>query len=82
MFLSCSKADERRCGLGGATKTEAEEKRCLKRKKEDFCEAMRSKLIIPHSKFGLETLPLVGTFSQKRSKLWHEAVPSAEIQKS
>src|SRR5258706_15284795 len=41
MFLYCSRADERRCGLGGETSTESEEKRCLKRTKEDFCEAMR-----------------------------------------
>src|SRR5207253_1003930 len=41
MVLSCSRADERRCGLGGETSTESEEKRCLKRRKEDFREAMR-----------------------------------------
>jgi hypothetical protein len=32
---------ERHCGLGGETSTKSEEKRCLKRKKEDFGEAMR-----------------------------------------
>src|SRR6266566_8955457 len=41
LFCSCSRADERSCGLGGETSTESEEKRCLKRRKEDFREAMR-----------------------------------------
>src|SRR2546426_11464145 len=41
MFLSCSRVDERRCSLGGATRTESEEKRYLQRTKKDFCEAMR-----------------------------------------
>jgi hypothetical protein len=35
-LLSCSRADERRCGLGGETSSELEEKRGLKRTKEDF----------------------------------------------
>jgi hypothetical protein len=41
MFLSCSRVDERRCSLGGKTRTEAEEKIYLQRTKKDFCEAMR-----------------------------------------
>src|SRR2546421_8492895 len=41
MFLSCSRVDERRCSLGGKTRTESEEKRYLQRTKKDFCEAMR-----------------------------------------
>ena len=36
MFFSCSRADERSCGLGGKASSESEEKRCLKRTKEDF----------------------------------------------
>jgi hypothetical protein len=41
MFFSCSRADERRCGLGGKTRAESWEYVCLKRRKEDFREAMR-----------------------------------------
>jgi hypothetical protein len=33
-------------GTAGETSTELEEKRCLKRRKEDFCEAMRSENVI------------------------------------
>ena len=36
LFFSCSRADERRCRLGGETSSESEEKRYLKRTKEDF----------------------------------------------
>src|SRR6266480_5694254 len=45
LFFSCSRADEQRCGLGGEASTESEEKRCLKRTKEDFREAMRYPVI-------------------------------------
>ena len=45
LLFSCFRADERRCGLGGETSTESEEKRCLKRRKEDFREAMRMVLL-------------------------------------
>ncbi len=41
MCFSSFRADERRCSLGGETRTVSEEKRCLKRTKEDFGEAMR-----------------------------------------
>jgi hypothetical protein len=41
MCFSHSRVDERRCGLGGETRTALEEKRCLKRRMEDFREAMR-----------------------------------------
>lgn len=36
MCFSRSRADERRCGFGGQTRSESEEKRDLKRTKEDF----------------------------------------------
>jgi hypothetical protein len=44
MFLSCTRADQRRSSLGGETRTESVEVRCLKRRNEDFCEAMRDGL--------------------------------------
>jgi hypothetical protein len=43
MFFSCSRADERNCGLGGKTRAKLWEYVCLKRRKEDFREAMRLK---------------------------------------
>ncbi len=57
LFVSCSRADERSCGLGGKTSTESEEKRCLKRRKEDFREAMHV-LLLPQSCVGLAALLL------------------------
>jgi hypothetical protein len=43
LCFSCSRADERPCGLGGETSTGSEEKRCLKWRKEDFREAMQTR---------------------------------------
>src|SRR5215469_14457550 len=40
MCFSCSRADERRCGLGGKAKAKPWENICLKRRKEDFREAL------------------------------------------
>ncbi len=42
--FSSFRADERSSGLEGETRTELEEKRCLKRTQEDFREAMRVEL--------------------------------------
>src|ERR1700726_2814181 len=41
MFFSCCRADERSCGLGGKTRAKSWQNVCLKRRKEDFREAMR-----------------------------------------
>ena len=41
MFFSCSQADERSSGLGSKTRAKLWENVCLKRRKEDFREAMR-----------------------------------------
>ncbi len=41
MFFYCSRADERSSGLGGKTRANSWENVCLKRRKEDFREAMR-----------------------------------------
>src|SRR6478736_1087475 len=59
MFLSCSRVDERRCSLGGATRTESEEKRYLQRTKKDFCEAMRWR----QGAWGERLTPLIPTGS-------------------
>src|SRR2546421_10336242 len=41
MFFYCFRATERSCSLGGKTRAESWENVCLKRRKEDFREAMR-----------------------------------------
>ena len=41
MLSSCFSADERNCGLGEKARAKSGEYVCLKRRKEDFREAMR-----------------------------------------
>ena len=46
MCMSRFRVDKRSRGLGGETRTESGEKRCLERTKEDFREAMRIKQVV------------------------------------